>query len=434
MTPDLGRRAPRGRSSLGARDMLKPWYGGRRIAFVPVSNSQVDINLPPGFADQVWRRAFFDPDPATQVDRSLQAYIRTVSSGYAHIDGAVLPPVVANGVDTMGAAINALPPNHSYDLAVAVLPHASGPHRGGFAWWDNAERNGINDWCRVALYQNTGFTTRQGVGVWAMEVLHSATHIGDLYNVSPSADGFDVMSCSCGTHPSANTKAAMGWLHLGALRAHQVGTSATYTLHAGGLPQPPPPGRLTAVTIKSIDSAGYFLVEARMRNDTYEMPGMISSGIPVEGVVVYEIQGLTQVFLRRTGLVAGGSFSDPTEGLTVRVTSAVEGGFRISITSRRAKRCAELLKQIEILREAIDLETDIHLRKQLISALTRAMNEYRELGCVVRPVLDTDVDLARTFAPLERSAPGGGSGSKAGRGRAGTAGRPPAKRSRRPTT
>jgi hypothetical protein len=76
----------------------------------------------------------------------------------------------------------------------------------------------------------------------------------------------------------------------------------------------------------------------------------------------------------------GGSFSDASEGLTVRVTSAVDGGFRISVTSRATKRCADLLKQIEFLRVAIANEADIHLRKQLISALARAMAEFREPG------------------------------------------------------
>jgi hypothetical protein len=383
--------------------MIKPWYGGRRIAFVPVSNSQVDNTLPPNFQDQVFRRAFYDPDPATGVDRSLQQYIRAVSSGYAHIDGEVLRPVVTNGVDTMGAAINALPANHTFQVAVAVLPHAFGPHRGGWAWWDMPEQNGINDWCRISLFQDPTFTMRQNIGVWAMEVLHSTTHVGDLYNVSPAPGQYDVMACSCGTHPSTNTKSTMGWLHSGAIRQHAIGTTATYTLHALSLPQPPPPGRVTAVSIKSLDSPGQFVIEARLRTDVYETPGALSQGIPAEGVVVYEVQGVTQVFLRRSGMAAGASFSDATEGLTVRVTSAVEGGFRISITSRATKRCSELFQQIEALRDAIEHETDINLRKQLISALARAMAEYRELNCVIRPRVISDVDLAPVFAPPEGS-------------------------------
>lgn len=368
--------------------------------------------LPPNFQDHVWRRAFFDPDPAIGVDRSLQAYIRTVSSGYAHIDGQVLQPVVVNGVDTMGAAINALPPNHTFDVVVAVLPHAFGPHRGGWAWWDMPEQNGIRDWCRVALFQDPNFTMRQNVGVWAMEVLHAATHVGDLYNVSPGAGQFDVMACACGTHPSSNTKSTMGWLHSGAIRTHPVGTSAMYTLHALSLPQPPPPGRVTAVSVKSVDSPGQFVIEARLRTDVYEMPGAISSGIPAEGVVVYEVQGVTQVFLRRSGMGAGASFSDSTEGLTVRVTSLVEGGYRVSISSRATKRCNELFKQIEALRLAIDHESDINLRKQLISALARAMEEFRELNCVIRPRVASDVDLAPIFAPPDA---GGGGGAGGGR-------------------
>lgn len=381
--------------------MIRPWYGGRRIAFVPVSNSQVDSSLPPNFQDLVWRRAFFDPDPATGVDRSLQTYIRTVSSGYAHIDGQVLRPVVVNGVDAMGAAINALSPNHTFDVVVAVLPHGFGPHRGGWAWWDMPEQNGIRDWCRVALFQDPNFTMRQNVGVWAMEVLHAATHVGDLYNVSPGAGQFDVMACACGTHPSTNTKSTMGWLHSGAIGTHSIGTSATYTLHALSLPQPPPPGRLTAVSVKSLDSPGRFVIEARLRTDAYETPGAISAGIPAEGVVVYEVQGITQVFLRRSGMGVGASFSDASEGLTLRVTSGVEGGFRVSISSRATKLCNELFSRIEALRLAIDHESDFNIRKQLISALARAIEDFRELNCVIRPKVSSDVDLAVVFAPLD---------------------------------
>jgi hypothetical protein len=360
--------------------VLKPWSSGRQVAFVPVSNSQVDGALPDDFALQVAERAFFDPD-ASGVDRSLQAYVRAVSSGWAHIDGQVLPAVVSNGTDVTRAAIDSLPANHSYVCVVAVLPHSTGPHRGGFAWWEAAERNGITDFARVALFTDPLFSTRQGIGVWAMEVLHAVTHFGDLYNVTPHPGRFDVMACNCGTHPSTHTKAAMGWLHSGAVRSHPVGSSASYTLHAASFPQPPPPGRLTAVSVPSQKSADHYLIEARLRTDIYETPGFVSQGIPSEGVVVYEVGGTLEVYLRASGLGVGESAQIADEGLSVRVTGSVDGGFRVSVASRASARCAELSKQIEALRDAIEGETDVNLRKQLLAALGRALREFRALNC-----------------------------------------------------
>jgi hypothetical protein len=374
--------------------MLKPWSSGRQIAFVPVSNSKVDGVLPDNFSQEVAQRAFFDPD-ATGLDRSLQAYIRAVSSGWAHIDGQVLPAVVSNGTDVTRAAIDSLPANHNYVCVVAVLPHAFGQHRGGFAWWDAAERNGITDFARISLFTDPSFGTRQGVGVWAMEVLHAVTHFGDLYNVSPHPGRFDVMACSCGTHPSSHTKAAMGWLHAGAVKSHPLGTNASYTLHAASLPQPPPPGRVTAVSVKSQDSPDHYLIEARFGTDVYERPGAISQGIPSEGVVVYEVGGTLEIYLRASGLGVGESFQIAEEGLSVRVTGAVDGGLRVSVKSRASARCAELAKQIEALRDAIEGEDDINIRKQLLSALSRALQEFRALNCVrtarATPILLTDL-------------------------------------------
>jgi hypothetical protein len=48
---------------------------------------------------------------------------------------------------------------------------------------------------------------------------------------------FDEMACSCGTHPSAYTKAAIGWLDASTIALH-TGRVADYTLHSVGLVQP----------------------------------------------------------------------------------------------------------------------------------------------------------------------------------------------------
>ena len=66
--------------------------------------------------------------------------------------------------------------------------------------------------------QRGGFWARfvmlEGVGVWAMELMHCLTGFDDLYPFKGNFGGFDEMACSCGTHPSAYTKAAIGWLDL----------------------------------------------------------------------------------------------------------------------------------------------------------------------------------------------------------------------------
>ena len=79
----------------------------------------------------------------------------------------------------------------------------------------------------------------EGVGVWAMEFMHSLTGFGDLYPFGGTMGAFDEMACSCGTHPSAYTKAAIGWLDGWAIVQH-LGGPRGYRLHPVGLVQPPP--------------------------------------------------------------------------------------------------------------------------------------------------------------------------------------------------
>jgi hypothetical protein len=73
---------------------------------------------------------------------------------------------------------------------------------------------------------------------------------------------FDEMACACGTHPSAYTKAAIGWLAASAIARH-TGRAADYDLHAVGLVQPPPSGRSAAIRIGS--QVPYLMVEARQK-------------------------------------------------------------------------------------------------------------------------------------------------------------------------
>jgi len=378
--------------------MISTWIGPKRIAFIPVWNREVDVEPSNDWVEQVRARVFYDPDPSTGVDRSLQRYIQTLSSGLATIEGNVFPVVAADGADTMGAGLNSLPVNHGYDYAVAVLPHSVGPHRGGFAWMGTPGTNGVTNFSRVAMFSDVGMTNGKTLGVWAMEVLHMVTRFGDLYYANPAVGKFDVMSGASGTHPTAHTKSQLGWLRANAIRTNPLGYSLTHRLHAVSLPQPPPPWRASAIQVPSRNSTGHFLIEARLQNDQYESSSVISSGIPSEGVIVYEVQGPTEVYLRTpTALQAGEVFTDDAEKLTVRVLANEPGGFKISVNAGKTSRCKILAAQIETLELSLQTETDFNRRKQTISALQRAKGEFRRMGCLVLHNPPTEVFESRVF-------------------------------------
>jgi len=121
-----------------------------------------------------------------------------------------------------------------------------------------------------------------------MELMHRLTGFGDLYTLSGytgyskgDLGSWDEMACSCGTHPNAYTKAAIGWLDPATIATYSAGEQS-YDLHSVGLSQPPPSGRWSAVRLGS--QLPYFVVEARQKVDQFDR------GIPKEGVIVYCVQ------------------------------------------------------------------------------------------------------------------------------------------------
>jgi hypothetical protein len=363
-------------------NMAVPWTGARRIAVVPVWNQLVDARPDDDFGYQVASRVFYDPQGPDGIDDSLQNYIQAVSYGQASIGGSVFPTVRSPGADVTGAAMDSLPSGHGYTHLLAVLPHAFGAHRGAWAWWDIDPRNGITAFARVALFEDPSQTRRQSTGVWAMETLHSVTEFGDLYNVSPSMGAYDVMAnAGASSHPCAHTKSAMGWVSSANIARHQSGTR-TYELHAIGLRQPPPPGRVTAVRIPARSGTRSFLVEARLEVDQYERRDVSGDGIPGEGVIVYEVASLLDVRLR-TGIAlgAGQRYDNSAEGFSVSVTGAVPGGRRVSISRAEDAQCEEIREQIDLLLDMIRDERDIEERKRLLMALGQLRQRARALGC-----------------------------------------------------
>ena len=300
-----------------------PWLGVRSVVFVPVINLQVDAQQPPGFEDAVFRRVFVDPDPVTHVDRSLQRYIDAVSYGRATLAAAIANPVEATNPDTMGAALESVA-GYGYDACCAVLP-SGGPHRNGFAWWHGPEVHGYESFARVNL--------AEAMGVWAMELIHCLGDFGDLYNTVPHLTGFDNMACSCGTHPTVHTKVHLGWLNASTVWTKVTLAEESFDLHAVGLPQPAPPGRRMAVRVPGRGGRSY-LVEARLHSDEYDGPSFASEGVPSEGVIVYEVAGKTEVYLRTaTALGVGDSFTAPGDDrLEVSVHGELMGGFRVRIS------------------------------------------------------------------------------------------------------
>ncbi len=360
--------------------MPQPWVGVRRAAIVPVFDRTVDAQPPADWAYQVRSRMYHDPDPATGEDRSFQSFLRALSYGRAFIDGDLFPAVWSDDADVMGAAMRSLPVGHGYQYVVAVLPHAFGQHRNGFAQWDMSPVNGITGVARVALFEDPGFRFRQPVGVWAMEILHMLTEFGDLYFTNPNPGRYDVMaSAGATTHASAHTKRHMGWLPPSAIVNHSP-TQSLYRLQAIAMPQPGPPGHAAAVRIPSRVSSHHFLVEARTFADQYERSQSPNDGIPREAVVVYEVAGTTDVFLRAE-LGVGETWTHEPEGLTIRNSARTATGFEATIRRTVSPQCAGLREQIAGLEEDFASETDVFLRRQIRARILQLRQQATRLGC-----------------------------------------------------
>jgi hypothetical protein len=307
------------------------WIGRKKVAFVPVyrPHAAPPDQIPADWRTDILRRVLFDPDPLTTLDRSLRAYIRAASSGVADLDAVVLPMQTVDAQDVpanvLEAQLGSALRDQGFDAAAIVM--LGGPGAGTNAGF----------WSR--------FVMREGVGVWAMELIHGLTGFGDLYPFGGDMGSFDEMACSCGTHPSAYTKAAVGWLDAAAI-ANQTSRTADHELHAVGLTQPPPSGRSAAVRIGA--QVPYLMVEARQRVDQFD------AGIPSEGAIVYRVQttdplghpqnGTAPVdLLTPSALPPGASFTTDT-GVVVRVLGGVPGGLSVQIedpTNHLVDRTAE---------------------------------------------------------------------------------------------
>ena len=126
------------------------------------------------------------------------------------------------------------------------------------------------------------FVMAEGLGTWAMELMHVLTGFDDLYPFGGNLGPYDEMASNGGSHPTVYTKAAIGWLDRDAI-ATSGSPHARYPLHAVSLPQPPPPGEVTAIRVGG-PAAPYLMIEARRRTDQFD------ARIPAEGVIAYRVQ------------------------------------------------------------------------------------------------------------------------------------------------
>jgi hypothetical protein len=326
------------------------WIGPARILFIPliVKGSVGWDPPPPDYVELIRRRIYFDPDPDTGEDRSLSSYIASISYGRAWLNATVSAPVTLTlkpGDSPWQAAMNAQPEAHLYEYLAVVMPRNEWVEVPGQARCGPVEFSPPRT--PNATKGSCYFLLTELVGTWAMEVLHITTGIGDYYNAVHGVLGYEEMDKAIATHPTVYTKRLAGWLDEKAVPLHFG--KRPYTLHAVGLPQPPPEGRVTGVRVQAPGSARYLMIEARLRCDRWER-GLGDAerhvGIPMDGVLIYEFSPESDSWAKknptgpwppiefRKALTAGDSYTYPADQTSVLVRSATAGGFRIELDSK----------------------------------------------------------------------------------------------------
>ena len=155
--------------------MDPPWLGQRHAVFVPVRDSHVD------------------PDPVPDfVQRTLAANLLRPRSGHRRrpVTTALhFPRLLRQGFTGRhrhrgrhceltrhdGCGATSIPAQNPTTWWSRFAQRRSRPRRVGLV--DNPPISGIGDFCRVNL--------DEGLGTWAMEVMHCLTGFLDLYNFQP---------------------------------------------------------------------------------------------------------------------------------------------------------------------------------------------------------------------------------------------------------
>jgi hypothetical protein len=275
----------------------KPWIGSKRVAFVPLfrSNAAPPDQIPPDWENEIRNRVLFNPRPEVGgADRSLRAWLRTVSWGQADIEDwehLVLPMQTINqqvvepwdldGRPWEGTTLgNWLRRQGVQAAQLVMLGERGAGTSAGF-------------WSRVVMKEING--------TWLMELIHTITDFKDLYPFSNDTDPsnrsiglYDEMSAQTQIHPTAFTKNELGWLDTRFMAHTNINSIAERAVRATVPPisRTVPPWQSTQVfAIRVGDSIPYMIIEARKKTDQFEVgiKGM-EDGIPGEGVIVYRVQ------------------------------------------------------------------------------------------------------------------------------------------------
>lgn len=333
--------------------MPRKWIGPARTLFIPliVEDTAGYDPLPADYEERIRQRVFFDPDPVTNEDRSVMSYISSVSYGRASLDATVSEPVTLTnmpGNPTL-PAINSQPDAHLFEYLAVVIPpnrlDTGGRSAQGMIQF-NPPRNPNRTRARARFMHDAH------IGTWAMELMHNVTDLTDFYNGINDPGRFEQMAAAKATHSTTYAKLVMGWLNDGEVPIHLGGTQR-YTLHALGLQQPPPDGRVAGVRVRGAGDNDHRMlyIETRLTVDRWErgISGP-SDAIPSEGVVICEFSPESDSWpqdnpggpwppleLRTpTALTAGATFEHQDALATIRVPEAVPGGFEIEVETGEA--------------------------------------------------------------------------------------------------
>jgi hypothetical protein len=270
--------------------MAIPWVGEARILFIPfvAPNLNGYLPVPDDYLESMVKRVVYDPAPDTGEDRSLASMIASFSGGLARIEPTVSNLITLDaweqGENPTSLAISAHPRSHEYDYLAVIYPpnlvNAGGGQavRGRFQFDPPRTPNVNKGRCR--------FRHDEPIGVWMMEIMHIVTDITDFYNTLGHPARFEAMAAAGGSHPTSFTKNLAGWYEDRGL-VRQDTNSGNHRLHAVGLGVAPP-GRVSGVIVQAPGSNRHLVVEARIKTDRWEAGFSGSTGIPSEGVVVYE--------------------------------------------------------------------------------------------------------------------------------------------------
>ncbi|GGM12094.1 hypothetical protein GCM10007977_011570 [Dactylosporangium sucinum] len=293
------------------------WIGTKKIAFFLVY-TYID-QLDPSLEAAIHRRVNFDPD-SLGADVSLRAFVRANSYGLADIEAHFIGMEQVEEGPGREIPVTALAPKWETTLRNQGFDGAFMVTLSGDA--GIAQQKGF--WSRAPIFRN--------VGMWAMELLHQLTGYGDLYRFANHLEVFDDMADAIGTHCSAFTKRAIGWLDEASIVTH-TGRVRSYNLQALALA--PAADRRTAIRVG--EDAKYFIVEARLGVDQFD--GRIPTNR--QGVIVYQVEDPDtdpdpnrinpNLPLRtRNGLKTGEVFTSAT-GVQVKVTARFSDGCTVRI-------------------------------------------------------------------------------------------------------